>query len=113
MATTAHSSRLDSVPALDPEHRLLAGVAAGIAGGIGVAPTVVRAGFVALAAAGGFGIVLYVAAWGLMLWTGRGRGRGVPEEGLGPPESVLATALVTVGLLLLVQGLGLGFDLSV
>ena len=113
MATTTHSGVLDSVPALDREHRLLAGVAAGIAGGIGVAPTVVRAGFVALAAAGGFGIVFYVAAWALMLWTGRGRGRGVPEEGLGPPESVLATALVTVGLLLLVQGLGLGFDLSV
>ena len=78
-----------------------------------MAPTVVRAGFVALAAAGGFGIVLYVAAWALMLWTGRGTGRGVPEEGLGPPDRVLATALVTVGLLLLVQGLGLGFDPSV
>jgi signal transduction histidine kinase len=113
VATAAHSSALDRVPALDPEHRLLAGVAAGIAGGIGVAPTVVRAGFVALAAAGGFGIVLYVAAWALMLWTGRGRGRGVPEEGLGPPDRVVATVLVTVGLLLLVQGLGLGFDPSV
>jgi signal transduction histidine kinase len=37
----------------------------------------------------------------------------VPEEGLGPPDRVVATALVTVGLLLLVQGLGLGFDPSV
>jgi signal transduction histidine kinase len=73
----------------------------------------VRACFVALAAAGGFGIVLYVTAWALMLWTGRGRGRGVPEQGLGPPDRVLATALVTLGLLLLVQGLGLGFDPSV
>jgi signal transduction histidine kinase len=113
VATAAHSSALDRVPGLDAEHRLLAGVAAGIAGGIGVAPTVVRAAFVALAAAGGFGIVLYVAAWALMLWTGRGRGRGVPEEGLGPPDRVVATVLVTVGLLLLVQGLGLGFDPSV
>jgi signal transduction histidine kinase len=113
VATAAHSSALDRVPALDPEHRLLAGVAAGIAGGIGVAPTVVRAAFVALAAAGGFGIVLYVAAWALMLWTGRGRGRGVPGEGFGPADRVVATALVTVGLLLLVQGLGLGFDPSV
>jgi signal transduction histidine kinase len=113
VATAADSSALDRVPALDPEHRLLVGVSAGIAGGIGVAPIVVRAGFVALAAAGGFGIVLYVAAWALMLWTGRGRGRGVPEEGLGPPDRVLATALVTIGLLLFVQGLGLGFDPSV
>ena len=48
-----------------------------------------------------------------MLWTGHGRGRGVPKEGLGPPDRVVATMLVTVGLLLLVQGLGLGFDPSV
>jgi signal transduction histidine kinase/phage shock protein PspC (stress-responsive transcriptional regulator) len=113
VATAAHSSALDRVPALDSEHRLLGGVAAGIAGGIGVAPIVVRAGFVVLAAAGGFGIVLYVAGWALMSWTGRGKGRGVPEEGLGPLDRVLASALVTVGLLLLVQGLGLGFGSSV
>jgi signal transduction histidine kinase len=113
VATTAHASALDRVPALDPEHRLLAGAAAGIAGAIGVAPIVVRAGFVVLAAAGGFGIALYLAAWALMWRTGRAGGRGVPEEGLGPPDRVLAIALVTAGLLLLVQGLGIGFGSSV
>jgi signal transduction histidine kinase len=111
--TAARPVALDHVPALDREHRLLAGVAAGIADWVGIAPIVVRAGFVALGAAGGIGILLYVAAWTLMAWRGRAPAVGAPVEGLGPPDRVLATAVVTVGLLLLVEGLGLGFDPSV
>jgi signal transduction histidine kinase len=110
---TARPTALDHVPALGRERRLLAGVAAGIADAVGVAPIVVRAGFVALAAAGGIGIALYLAAWALMSWMGRPTASAAPGEGLGPPDRVLAAALLTVGLLLLVEGLGLGFDPSV
>jgi signal transduction histidine kinase len=46
-----------------PEHRLLGGVAAGIAEGTGVDVTIVRTVFVVAAFAGGFGIACYLAAW--------------------------------------------------
>jgi signal transduction histidine kinase len=45
------------------DDRVVAGVCAGIAGKIGVDPTVVRLVFTLLALAGGAGIVLYAAAW--------------------------------------------------
>jgi signal transduction histidine kinase/phage shock protein PspC (stress-responsive transcriptional regulator) len=57
--------------------RVIAGVAAGIGDWLRVDPVVVRLAFVALAAAGGFGIGLYVVAWTLL-----------PEQ---DPESVTPT----------------------
>jgi signal transduction histidine kinase len=99
------------IPALQPERRLVAGVAAGIAAALGVDPVVVRAAFVLLAVAGGLGVLLYLLAWVLMVSFGGAAGRPpVPVEGLGPLDRVLGVALTTVGLLLLVQAAGLGFD---
>ncbi len=52
--------------------RMLAGVAAGAADYLGIDPTLVRIGFVALAFLGGLAVPLYLAGWLL-----------IPEEGTG------------------------------
>lgn len=51
--------------------RVLAGVAAGIAQRAGISVGLVRLGFIVAAFFGGFGVLLYLAAWALM-----------PEEGV-------------------------------
>jgi len=43
--------------------RLVAGVAAGVARGLGIDPVLVRIAFVVLALAGGAGVPLYLAGW--------------------------------------------------
>src|SRR6185437_12346530 len=48
------------------EGRMVAGVAAGLADALGLDPNVVRCGFVVLAIASGFGVILYAAGWALM-----------------------------------------------
>ncbi len=60
--------------------RLVAGVAAGLADYLGLDPTVVRLGLVALTLLGGAGVPVYAAAWVL-----------VPEE--GATESIAAGLL--------------------
>jgi signal transduction histidine kinase len=52
------------------DDRVVAGVCAGIAGALGVDPTLVRLVFTLLALAGGAGVALYGAAW--LYMTGRG-----------------------------------------
>ena len=52
------------------EHRMLAGVAVGLADYFDVDPTLVRIGFVALTFLGGLAVPLYLAGWLL-----------IPEEG--------------------------------
>jgi len=54
------------------DHRWLGGVAAGLGAYFDLSPTLYRIAFVALALAGGTGILLYVAAWLV-----------IPEEGAG------------------------------
>ncbi len=85
----------------DPSRRLIAGVCAGIAGELGVDPLVVRVAFVAGAAAGGVGVVVYALAWLLTPSTDaaaqeprrRRTGRGAVEVGLGVALLVLAALL--------------------
>jgi signal transduction histidine kinase/phage shock protein PspC (stress-responsive transcriptional regulator) len=111
MASLAGDRPRLRVPPLQPERRLVAGVAAGIAAALGVDPVVVRAAFVLLGAAGGLGVLLYVLAWAVMAAFGGTAGRPpTPVEGLGPLDRVLGVALTTVGVLLFVQAAGLGFD---
>ena len=109
MSATATTGTRRELPGLDRDRRVIGGVAAGIAAAIGAAPVVVRAAFVALAAAGGLGLLLYLACW-----LGMSRSQAaVPERvvaGLGPPRPVVAVCLVTVGGLLLAQGSRLGFE---
>ncbi len=87
-------------------HRVVAGVARGIADRFGVAPWVVRAGFIVLVFAAGVGALLYLAGWLL-----------IPEEGtdrsvLGissPTDTslILGVALIGIGLAVLLGWMGI------
>jgi phage shock protein PspC (stress-responsive transcriptional regulator) len=63
------------------EHRMLAGVAVGLADYFDMDPTIVRVGFVALSLLGGLAVPLYLAGWLL-----------IPEQGaeLSVAEELLA-----------------------
>ena len=50
----------------DPDRGLVAGVAAGIAGRLGIDPIIVRVAFAAASLAGGAGLAAYLLAWALM-----------------------------------------------
>lgn len=96
------------VPRRSPR-RLVAGVAAGTADELGVDRVLVRTIFVVLTVAGGWGVVLYVVLW---IWsslaahddpaTSRPKGRSDRHRHL-------ALLCATLGALLLIRGLGLGF----
>jgi signal transduction histidine kinase len=110
MSSIAREHRRLVIPAPQTDRRVIAGVGAGIAAALRVDPVVVRAAFVVLAAAGGLGVALYVLAWLVMGWLGeRMATDSEPIDGLGDLDRVLGVALVTSGLLLLVQALDLGF----
>jgi signal transduction histidine kinase len=91
--------------------KVIAGVASGIGDHVRIEPNLVRLAFVVLVFAGGAGIVLYAAGWlfvptasGALLDEGR---RGRSRDDL---VQVAALGALTVGVLLLVQSLGLGFS---
>jgi signal transduction histidine kinase len=95
----------------DPSHRVVAGVCAGIGRHFGVDPLIARIAFVALATAGGMGIVLYVLAWVIVpaegsepaAAQGHGHGRGSIEVAIG-------MGLIVVSLLLTARAFGLLFS---
>lgn len=85
-------------------HRRIAGVAAGIAEHVGVPTAKVRTVFAASAFLGGFGVVLYVVLWLLLL---DDRQRDLPEDRRPDPAGwVLAHRNALVGVAVVV-GLGL------
>ena len=99
------------VPPLDPDDRWVGGVASAIARELGVQPLIIRISFAILALAGGWGLLLYAAAWvGLGL---------VNPPRLAPYAPVpkaassfhrhAAVALIVVGMLLGLRSLGFGF----
>jgi signal transduction histidine kinase len=113
MGSAAASSAGFRIPPLRREGRLLAGVASGIADALRLDPIVVRASFVVLTVAGGLGVVLYAACWAVMAAAG-GAAEDAPRiAGLGHTDRVLGLAVVTVGLVLLVDALNLGFRDSI
>lgn len=103
------------VPRIDPRDRWIGGVAAAIAREIGVQPLPVRIAFALLTLAGGWGLVLYAAAW-LVLAVGQPRQispyRPHPK-GASSFQRHLAVAMIALGLLLLLRNLGIGFVDSV
>jgi signal transduction histidine kinase/phage shock protein PspC (stress-responsive transcriptional regulator) len=96
------------VPGLAQDGRMLGGVAAGLAAALGVDPLVLRLAFVGLTAAGGVGVILYIVAWGVMGGMGTTGAAPAPDP-RGHLERVIAIALLTVGIALLVDAAGLGF----
>ena len=101
------------VPRLRRDGRLIGGVAAGIADEIGVDPLVTRIGFVVLALASGWGVVLYAATWRWL--TVRERSRDPepydPEpKGATPTRRILGVTLVVLGLAVGLRSVAAGFD---
>jgi phage shock protein PspC (stress-responsive transcriptional regulator) len=64
-AGTANSAGRQPTPSLrrTADNRVIAGVAAGAAGVVGIDPVVVRVAFVMLTLVAGAGVVLYLAGW--------------------------------------------------
>ncbi len=92
----------------DPDDRVLFGVAAGIGNRIGVDPLVIRIAFVVLTLAGGAGLVLYLVAWLISVEPPADRPPTVaPTLDL---RQAAAVGLVTLGLTLLLRGLGIWFS---
>jgi signal transduction histidine kinase len=100
------------VPPIDRDERWVGGVAAALAAELGVEPLAVRAGFVLLAAAGGWGLVLYAVAWiALMVLNPSSRlAPYAPQpKGASVFRRYLGLGLVVLGLVLLLQASGVGF----
>jgi len=84
---------------------MVAGVAVGLADALGLEPNVVRCGFVVLAIASGFGVILYGVGWALMPDGAQGAAR--PESPRGDAVATAAFGAVVLGGLLLVRAVGL------
>ena len=107
----------------DPDDRLLAGVAGGLARHLGVEPMLVRATFLVLVLVGGFGLLVYAAFWvlvpvrdpvgdaapGLASATRRGLRSGPPSRGrdLG---LLLSVGALLLGAVVALQNAGLGIS---
>ena len=117
----AASPTATAPPAREPLRRdrraqLVAGVCAGIGRRLGVDPLIVRVAFVAAAAAGGVGFVLYGLAWLLMpAEAATEEARALPvvgrlHGGRGTIEVALGVGLLTLAFLLTLRALGLWFS---
>jgi signal transduction histidine kinase/phage shock protein PspC (stress-responsive transcriptional regulator) len=88
--------------------RVVAGVAGGLGELWGIDPVILRLAFVALATAGGAGVLAYLGAWLVSVEP------DARSEAGEPPTSTLqqtvAVALVVLGILLLLRTLGVWFD---
>jgi signal transduction histidine kinase len=95
----------------DPEGGIVAGVAAGIARRLAIDPIIVRVAFVALSAAGGAGLALYVLGWAVM--PGEGSARAPIERIAGRGDTWMALAgavLLVLAALLLLREWGIWFS---
>ncbi|HSS67575.1 MAG TPA: PspC domain-containing protein [Nocardioidaceae bacterium] len=106
----------------DPDDRLLAGVASGVAEHLGFEPTPVRFGFVALTLLGGLGVILYGCLWvmmpvrgsdpadmaapGLAAATRQGR-RSVGRSRVHDVSAALSLTVLGLGAIILLQNAGL------
>jgi signal transduction histidine kinase len=94
------------------EDRLIAGVCSGLAQGLDVDPIIVRAGFIILTFAGGFGIPLYLFLWWFMREPDGTRGihLGRIDLSFGDLRQPIAVCLLVGGTLLLLRSIGLPFS---
>jgi signal transduction histidine kinase len=86
--------------------RVLLGVAGGLGRGLGIDPMIVRLAFVALATAGGAGIILYLLAWAVSSEPDN-RQEAPPE--ISTLQQTVAIALVVGGLMLILRAAGVWF----
>src|SRR5512132_2074748 len=112
------AARTEASPPREPlrrnsSRRVVAGVCAGLGRHFGVDPLIARIAFVALATAGGMGIVLYALAWIIVPAEGsesapaERKGHG---QGRGSIEVAIGMGLIVVSLLLTARALGLFFS---
>jgi signal transduction histidine kinase/phage shock protein PspC (stress-responsive transcriptional regulator) len=98
-----------SATTIGGDGRLLTGTAAATAATLRVNPVVVRLGFVLLAIAGGWGVLLYLAAWGAFAFA-------VPPPPARPsdepadPRRDLGAGLVVIGLVIQARLWGFAFS---
>ena len=92
------------MPALS-QNQLVGGVAAGIAEEIGVDPLVIRVSFVVLTAAGGWGLLIYGAAW-LIMSHGADDDIHRSPKGVDDISRLVGVGLLVFGLLLLLRSFG-------
>jgi signal transduction histidine kinase/phage shock protein PspC (stress-responsive transcriptional regulator) len=113
----------------DPDNRLLAGVASGVAEHLGLEPTPVRLGFVALTLLGGLGVVIYGALWvmlpvrepdgspaaapGLAAATRQGRRGGRPSRRGHDISAALSLVVLGLGAIVFLQHAGLWINARV
>jgi phage shock protein PspC (stress-responsive transcriptional regulator) len=106
----------------DPDDRLLAGVASGVAEHLGLEPTPVRFGFVALTLLGGLGVILYGSLWvmlpvrgvdlpdgapGLEAATRQGRRTGPGRSRVHDMSAALSLTILGLGAIIFLQNAGL------
>jgi signal transduction histidine kinase/phage shock protein PspC (stress-responsive transcriptional regulator) len=94
------------------EDRLIAGVCSGLAEAVRVDPIIVRAAFIIVTVAGGFGIPLYLGLWWLMREPDGTRGINLDRIDLsrGDLRQPIAVVFVVAGTLLLLRSLGLWYS---
>jgi signal transduction histidine kinase len=108
--STAMATRPASVLRRDTEHRMIAGVCAGLARQFGVDPLIVRVAFVAAATAGGVGVAIYALAW---VFVPAGSAPSRPARlrtGRGTIEIAVGIAFLALAVLLTFRALGLLFS---
>ncbi len=89
----------------DPGHRLVAGVASGIAGHLGISTFAVRIGFIALLPFSGLGALLYAVFWAVLRWP---PGAAPAKRDKRDKRQMFAYLARAVGVLLVQQLTGLG-----
>src|SRR5919201_1279069 len=110
MAVMESATRPQRALRRDPERRLIGGVCAGIGRYFGIDPLFVRIGFVIAAAAGGFGLVLYVACL-VMMPAEKGKTAARPlRAGRAALEGGVGAGLLLLSLLLTFRALGIWFS---
>lgn len=86
---------------------MITGTSAGLAREIGVDPAWVRMSFVVLAVAGGWGLVLYLAAWFLMARQSLANAEYTPfDKAVTPRVRLVAFLMVAAGLIILSASYG-------
>lgn len=102
MTASAFDVTVWQIPRVSKGDRWVGGVAAAIAHEVGVQPLVIRASFIVLGAAGGWGLVLYAVSWIALSMAGSSAIDYVPvAKGRTPFHRHAGVAMIVIGSLAL------------